>query len=132
MLTRDLTDRDTLAEIQQLTAEENVLLVIGGPPCQGYSLIGTRGRKAVESRDGVRFREIPENREYDAFLRVVEAVQPRFVVMENVPGLFAANGGRAREQIPSLYAKRPGCNRSRMTFSSAAPPRFVSCRVIPW
>ena len=51
--------------------------VIGGPPCQGFSTIGKRN-----SSD-------PRNALIGHFFRVVKSVQPKFFVMENVPGLMA-------------------------------------------
>lgn len=50
-------------------------LVIGGPPCQGFSLIGKR--EADDERNDL----------VHEFLRLVEVLEPRFFVMENVPGI---------------------------------------------
>lgn len=51
-------------------------IVIGGPPCQSFSVAAQRGTKALNL--------IPE------FVRVVEECQPRIAVMENVRGALAA------------------------------------------
>jgi DNA (cytosine-5)-methyltransferase 1 len=56
-------------------------LVVGGPPCQGFSLIGKR------LVDDVR------NKLVFHFVRLVVALRPRYFVMENVPGM--ATGGHA-------------------------------------
>ena len=58
-------------------------LVHGGFPCQDVSVAGKRAGLAGE-RTGLYF---------DA-LRIVDAVRPRAVLMENVPGLLSSNGGR--------------------------------------
>lgn len=58
--------------------------VIGGPPCQGFSLIGRR-----DLND-------PRNRLVWHFFRVVKELQPRFFIMENVPGLLL---GEARKSL---------------------------------
>lgn len=50
-------------------------LLAGGPPCQGFSIIGTR---VVHD---------PRNDLFKEFLRVADEIQPRCIVMENVPGL---------------------------------------------
>jgi DNA (cytosine-5)-methyltransferase 1 len=50
--------------------------VIGGPPCQGFSLIGKRDRSD------------PRNKLVWHFLRIVGEIRPRFFIMENVPGLL--------------------------------------------
>ncbi len=56
-------------------------LLAGGPPCQPFSRRGKR-MGADDPRDGV-----------PAFLAAVEALSPRAVLMENVPGIGAAQGG---------------------------------------
>lgn len=54
-------------------------LVSGGPPCQPFSTAGKRG--ALNDPRGSLFRD---------FLRLVDGLQPRFFVMENVRGLLSA------------------------------------------
>lgn len=66
-------------------------LVVGGPPCQPFSTAGKRG--GVNDARGTLQWE---------FLRFVEAVQPRFFIMENVRGLLSA----ALRHRP--IAERPG------------------------
>ncbi|WP_295820276.1 DNA cytosine methyltransferase [uncultured Deinococcus sp.] len=56
-----------------------VMLVSGGPPCQPFSTAGRR--EALNDPRGSLFRD---------FLRMVEGIQPRFFVMENVRGLLSA------------------------------------------
>jgi len=62
----------------------NVLL--GGPPCQPYSLIG-------RSRDSSRMQNDNRHYLYRYYLKILEALQPDFFVYENVPGLFSAKAG---------------------------------------
>ena len=49
--------------------------VIGGPPCQGFSLIGKRAF------------DDPRNQLVNQFVRLVQTLHPRYFVMENVPGM---------------------------------------------
>lgn len=56
-----------------------VTLVSGGPPCQPFSTAGKRG--TLNDPRGSLFRD---------FLRLVDGLQPRFFVMENVRGLLSA------------------------------------------
>lgn len=65
-------------------------LVIGGPPCQDFSIV-----KATE-RQGI---EVQRGKLYTHFVRAVLALQPKAFVFENVPGLRSANAGRAYETI---------------------------------
>lgn len=60
---------------QELPAERSAALVVGGPPCQGFSVAGK-----MDPND-------PRSRHVWDFLGVVKHVQPRAFVMENVMGL---------------------------------------------
>jgi DNA (cytosine-5)-methyltransferase 1 len=106
VLLKDLTAADAVRSVRKAVANEpNLVLVFGGPPCQNVSLIGTTGRKAATAK---RKRFAPAT--YVAFRDIVKSLCTRFFVMENVPGLFAAADGFAREDIledfSSLYASR--------------------------
>ena len=67
--------------------KEEIDVIIGGPPCQGFSLSGFR-----DEQD-------PRNQLYKAFVRTVKDIQPKIFVMENVPGLIKLFKGRAKEAI---------------------------------
>jgi DNA (cytosine-5)-methyltransferase 1 len=62
-------------------------VVIGGPPCQGFSTIGKRDAKD------------PRNKLVFEFGRIVEEIRPSYWVMENVGGLMV---GKAREVLTSF------------------------------
>ena len=62
-------------------------VLIGGPPCQGYSVYNHQ-RGIDDPRAGL----------FNEYLRIVEALRPRWLVMENVTGITSiANGGIVRE-----------------------------------
>lgn len=65
-------------------------VVVGGPPCQGFSMAGKIGRT---------FADDPRNHLFKEFVRVVQTVKPRFFVMENVARLYTHNSGRTRNEI---------------------------------
>lgn len=77
-------------EIKYLKEFEEVDVVIGGPPCQGFSIAGNIGRK---------FTDDPRNRLFKEFVRVVDVVKPKFFVMENVARLYTHNKGETRKEI---------------------------------
>ena len=56
-------------------------IVMGGPPCQGYSQIGTRSLHD------------PRNTLYEEFARIVVKLQPRMFLLENVPNILMLKGG---------------------------------------
>lgn len=60
-------------------------IVIGGPPCQAYSLIG---RSAMSKRDG--FESDPRHTLYKEYLRIIADIQPAVLIMENVKGILSS------------------------------------------
>lgn len=67
---------DVSESIEQILGGENVDIVIGGPPCQGFSEANRQ-----------RLIDDPRNHLYKSFVKVVENLKPRFFVMENVKGM---------------------------------------------
>lgn len=65
-------------------------MIIGGPPCQGFSIAGNIGRKFVDD---------PRNRLFKEFVRFVKVIKPKFFVMENVARLYNHNKGKTRQEI---------------------------------
>ena len=59
-------------------------LVVGGPPCQGYSGIGHRRSYKVDKE------KIPSNYLYKDMFRVIEHFNPKAFIFENVRGLLSA------------------------------------------
>lgn len=64
-------------------------IVIGGPPCQAFSRLG---RAKLDSLSDGGFETDPRNSLYRRFLGAVGSLQPRAVVMENVPGMLTVGG----------------------------------------
>ena len=67
-------------------------IVIGGPPCQAYSVIGRAVREDSMEDD-------PRNYLYKLYCRFLRRYQPKMFVFENVPGLLTANDGKHFENI---------------------------------
>lgn len=67
-------------------------VVIGGPPCQGFSQKGQR--KTIHDERNFLFKY---------YVSVVELVKPKYFVMENVPNLLTAEGGYFRKEIEELF-----------------------------
>lgn len=79
--------------LSKFSKKENIVGVIGGPPCQGYSTVGTRNI------------DDPRNHLYLEYCRVVEAVKPEFFVIENVRGLLTLNKGMFKDDILNRFKK---------------------------
>lgn len=75
------------SEIRPLLNGKSVDVIIGGPPCQGFSVAGKR------IVDDIR------NKLYKNFVNFVSFYQPKAFVMENVPNILSIGGGAVREEI---------------------------------
>ncbi len=71
------------AGLDKLVGSRKIDVLVGGPPCQAYSLAG-RVRDANGMRDDYR------NYLFESYLKVVEHYQPDFFLFENVVGLLSA------------------------------------------
>lgn len=66
-------------------------VIVGGPPCQGFSIAGRSRIRSLE--DSVQTPLLARNELYADFFRFVEAFEPSFYVLENVPGLLSFADG---------------------------------------
>lgn len=69
--------------LESLVGESTVDLIIGGPPCQAYSIAG-------RIRDENGMRNDYRNFLFESYMRLVRHYQPRLFVFENVPGILSA------------------------------------------
>lgn len=67
-------------------------LIVGGPPCQGFSQKGQR--KSINDERNFLFRY---------YYEVVALVKPKYFVMENVPNLLTTESGFFKKEIESLF-----------------------------
>lgn len=81
-------------QVLSLVCDQKVDVIIGGPPCQGFSMAGNIGRKFVED---------PRNNLFKEFVRIVKLVQPKCFVMENVARLYTRKKGNTREEILQCF-----------------------------
>jgi DNA (cytosine-5)-methyltransferase 1 len=83
-------------KIKLLIKNKKIDVIIGGPPCQGFSMAGVMGRKFVND---------PRNKLFKEFAKIVSIVRPKFFVMENVQRLFIHNKGKTRNEILEYFKK---------------------------
>jgi DNA (cytosine-5)-methyltransferase 1 len=86
-------------QIDRLKGEGHVDLIIGGPPCQAYSLVGR-----ARSVDGMRHDS--RNHLYVEYAKYLEKYNPKFFVFENVLGLKSAKKGTYLTNIEKLFLKK--------------------------
>jgi DNA (cytosine-5)-methyltransferase 1 len=72
----------------ELGSKKEDFVLIGGPPCQAYSLVG-RARRSRETR--TEFESDHKHILYREYLRIVTRFRPAAFLMENVPGLLSAS-----------------------------------------
>lgn len=80
-----VTGKRILSELNVLS--DDIDVIIGGPPCQGFSLSGKR------------MLEDPRNQLYKSFVDIVNKIKPKVFVMENVPGLVRLFNGKVKEEV---------------------------------
>ncbi|MCQ4141515.1 DNA cytosine methyltransferase [Chryseobacterium sp. EO14] len=76
--------------------KQNIDLIIGGPPCQAYSLLG-RHQENIEND--------PRNKLYIQYGRFLKEFNPKAFVFENVPGLLSANKGKHFKNLKAYFRK---------------------------
>lgn len=82
VVTGDITADNIKTHIINIAKQKNVNMIIGGPPCQGFSL---KGKKlGLEDSRNYLFLE---------YLKIVEELTPEVFVIENVRSLLSTSGG---------------------------------------
>jgi DNA (cytosine-5)-methyltransferase 1 len=89
VLQRDLTSFPP-RELAAIINQNEVDVIVGGPPCQGFSMV----RQRDGANSGPRIVEDKRRYLYQEFLRYVEFFRPKVFVMENVLGIRSAAGGQ--------------------------------------
>jgi len=86
--------------VRKLRMRGKVDVVVGGPPCQGFSKVGIPKIKhyRLKERGRERVRD-PRRTLYREFVRIVKDLRPQFFVMENVPTILSFRGGKVRDEI---------------------------------
>lgn len=92
-LNRDINSF-TDEEIEILQKKYKFDLIIGGPPCQGFSLAGKIGRKEIQDE---------RNNLFLSYLKFVKIIKPKLFIMENVATLLRHNKGKTFDQIKKAF-----------------------------
>lgn len=86
VLTTDIRDLRE-GDLRRLVGRRKLDVLVGAPPCQGYSTAGFRSKKA---RTGYEFHEDERNFLFEDMVRAALQLRPRLFLMENVPGMQSA------------------------------------------
>lgn len=85
----DLFNHDNIKEIVNFVENKNIKVdvLVGGPPCQGFSLAGDRNEN--DKRNSL----------YSAMVKTAKVLKPKAVVIENVPGMLKLYEGKGAKRI---------------------------------
>jgi DNA (cytosine-5)-methyltransferase 1 len=88
----NLFDDNFIVEIEK-EIDNNIDIIIGGPPCQGFSLTGPRDENDER------------NKLYLSVYKAVKHFNPKAFLIENVPGIATMYNGKTKEHIIHLFSK---------------------------
>ncbi len=90
----DLSSKRWPELLEEQLGRQECQVLVGGPPCQGYSLTGTR-----DAFD-------PRNKLYDAMFVGLDYFEPDVVLIENVRGMATLFNGKAKAQVMDQFRQR--------------------------
>src|SRR5436190_927143 len=94
----DEKNKEIFMKIDVQLGKQEVDIIIGGPPCQAYSLVG-RARSDNGMKDD------PRNHLYLQYVKYLKRYNPKMFVFENVLGLRSADGGGYFEKMKEKFDK---------------------------
>lgn len=100
-LRMDLSTAENQETVGRRLKRGNVDLIVGGPPCQGFSIFGKRRFVNTKSHDVSKDKR---NNLVFAFANIVRIALPRWFIMENVPGILSARGGEYIKEIKAYFS----------------------------
>jgi len=87
----DITETNIKKKLIDTAKKNGVDIVVGGPPCQGFS---HAGKRMIND---------PRNFLYKEFVNVVKEIQPKVFILENVEGILTINNGKTYEEIKNNF-----------------------------
>lgn len=92
----DLLEMSTERIVEEFGNLSDVNVVIGGPPCQGFS---SANRYKLEVAD-------PRNKLFFEFVKFVDLAKPKAILIENVRGIVTRDNGYAKDRIYEIFESR--------------------------
>lgn len=91
---KDINNIDFTQLLSELKLQQGEIdILIGGPPCQGFSTAGPR------------FWDDPRNHLLKQYVRALEIIKPKWFLMENVEGLLTSNNGEYVKESVKAFVK---------------------------
>lgn len=88
-----ICDDITKLSPKEIVGDNQIFIIMGGPPCQGFSLSNTMNRNMNN----------PKNLLFKEFVRFVNELHPTWFVFENVSGLTSMNHGETQKMIEKCF-----------------------------
>jgi DNA (cytosine-5)-methyltransferase 1 len=85
----------TAENLLDLAGTDDIDLIVGGPPCQTFSRSNEGSRQGTDAERGLLFQE---------YARLLEKIQPKVFLFENVRGLTSANDGEDFEIVKQRFS----------------------------
>ncbi len=89
----DLSDKKSIGIIKKILGSNQPDIIVGGPPCQGFSLTGPRNF------------DDKRNKLYLAMIETVKEFKPKAFLIENVPGLARLYEGKVKDEIIKRFTR---------------------------
>ena len=87
----DIRDTDVIEQIIRRVGDKKIDLIAGGPPCQGFSTLGSK-----ISAD-------PRNALFSSYAKIVAKLKPKFVLMENVKSMVTLYDGKFKDGVLDAF-----------------------------
>lgn len=86
--------------LKKVVGQNKIDVIVGGPPCQAYSIAGR-----IRDKNGMK--DDYRNYLFESYLKIVNHFKPKFFIFENVPGIFSASpdGNLIINQIIAAFKK---------------------------
>lgn len=101
VINKEITNKtihDIFIEIDELNNRKKIDLIIGGPPCQAYSIVG-------RSRDAKRMKWDKRNFLFRFYAEFIEKYKPTYFIFENVLGLLTAGNRKYFDEMLNTFSE---------------------------
>lgn len=86
--------------IRNTIGDTEIDVLMGGIPCQSFSMAGRRIRKGIDHSDD------PRHFLYREYFRLLDIMKPRVAIIENVKGILSSHGGEIMKEILISFENR--------------------------
>lgn len=89
----DIRNKDVFQKIIKNVGNKHIDLMVGGPPCQGFSTLGSK--LSSDPRNGL----------FKSYARIVSVINPDFILIENVMAMTTMYSGKFKDDVIDTFAR---------------------------